>query len=299
MTTIRHLCDAYLSHATTYYSNTPAILRHLAALRDLLWLTVDSELPAAEFGPKRLKAVREVMITGGWARASGRVTKPWSRSYANAQTERLKQMFRWGVGEELVPHAVYAALTCVDGLRAGKTTAREAKGKVHSVSQEHVDAVVPFMSDRMGSVLRLIMLTGMRPGEAVRLCPRDLNQREQDWWIWEPDQHKTAGKNKTRIVSFCPKAIAILKHNMPLGTELPFFPFTVDAIWRAVNAACKRAGIPHFWPYMARHFSATMVRDMMGSEAASVHLGHAHLNTSDIYGEKSLRILRSVAQRIG
>jgi hypothetical protein len=50
------------------------------------------ETPAADFGPLRLRVVREA-----------KVKKNWSRGYMNHQVKRLQFMFRWAVGCERVP----------------------------------------------------------------------------------------------------------------------------------------------------------------------------------------------------
>lgn len=55
--------------------------------------------PVSEFGPKALKAVREWMIQ-----------QDWSRKCVNQQIGRVRQIFRWGVAEELVPPTVYQVI---------------------------------------------------------------------------------------------------------------------------------------------------------------------------------------------
>jgi hypothetical protein len=70
--------------------------------------------PAAEFGPLALKACRAAMVK-----------KDWSRSFINAQADRLRRIFRWGASEQLIPVGVYEALMTIEGLRRGRTEARE------------------------------------------------------------------------------------------------------------------------------------------------------------------------------
>ena len=38
---------------------------------------------------------------------------PWSRRYINQQMQRLRQMFKWAASHEMLPSAVYEALTTV------------------------------------------------------------------------------------------------------------------------------------------------------------------------------------------
>ena len=48
-----------------------------------------------------------------------------SRGTINRQIARIKLMFKWAVGQELVPAETYQRLACVEGLRRGKSGARE------------------------------------------------------------------------------------------------------------------------------------------------------------------------------
>ncbi len=70
---------------------------------------------AADFGPKRLKSIRASMIKAGW-----------TRKYINGQMQRIRNIFRHTVSEELIPTSVHDALNTVTGLRAGKSAAKES-----------------------------------------------------------------------------------------------------------------------------------------------------------------------------
>ncbi len=82
------------------------------------WLSDYLELPASQFGPLRLKAVRESMV-----QATGRHGKPLSRGYINDMIGRIVRMFQWGVENEIVTASVYQSLKAVRGLQAGRTIA--------------------------------------------------------------------------------------------------------------------------------------------------------------------------------
>jgi hypothetical protein len=102
------------------------------ALRPLRRLYGDT--PAAAFGPKSLKAVREVMIQTGWARTN-----------INRQVNRLRHVFSWATQEELIPPFVYHGLQTVSGLRIGRSDAKET-APVAPVAEAHVRAVLPHVS---------------------------------------------------------------------------------------------------------------------------------------------------------
>ena len=213
---------AYWKHARAYYRLSK---RHgdYYCFRDALRVvkSLYATTPAAEFGPKRLKACRAEMIA-----------KDWSRSYTNAQIDRVRRMFRWAVEEELFPEAgkVYQDLKEVAGLRRGKTNAREM-GRVRPVSHEHVDATLPFLPPHVKAMVELQLLTGMRPAEVCLLRPIDIEMSNPTCWVYRPgsDQgphgtHKTAHHGHDRLVFIGPRAQAILKPY--LGTKLDGYCFS-------------------------------------------------------------------------
>ena len=112
------------------------------------------EIPAADFGPLALKAVRETFVKAGL-----------SRKFINQRVGRIKHIFKWAVAEELVHPAVYHALKEVPGLQHGRTTARETE-PVEPVEDAIVDATVPFLTRHVRGMVELQQLTGCRPGEA-------------------------------------------------------------------------------------------------------------------------------------
>jgi hypothetical protein len=120
---------AFLEHAQVYYrqpNDKPG--REYEMIRDTLQFVRKNcgARPAKDFGPKRLKEIREAMIEADH-----------SRRYINKNIERIRRMFRWAVAEELIPAAVHTALSTVDGLKRGRTEAREA-APVMPVDDGHV-----------------------------------------------------------------------------------------------------------------------------------------------------------------
>jgi hypothetical protein len=112
---VNELLLAFLKHADTHYRHpdgTPtgevkSLAQSIRPVRKLF-----GTIPAAEFSPKCLKAVRQSMIDGDLA-----------RGVINRRIDRVRRVFKWGVSEELLPIAVYEALRTVSGLRAGRSAA--------------------------------------------------------------------------------------------------------------------------------------------------------------------------------
>jgi hypothetical protein len=84
----------------------------LKPLSDLFGAT-----PAADFGPKRMHALRVWVIE-----ASVKKGRKLARTTINSRMRRVVMLFRWAVGMELVPSSVWHGLQAVPGLRKGETT---------------------------------------------------------------------------------------------------------------------------------------------------------------------------------
>ena len=115
--TIDQLVFLYWQHAKDYYvyegQPTAELTEMKLAIRPLRKLFATT--PAAEFGPKRLKLIRQHMID----------VQDLSRGVINQRINRIKRVFRWAVEEELIPSSVFHGLQAVGGLRFGRTQARE------------------------------------------------------------------------------------------------------------------------------------------------------------------------------
>ena len=54
---------------------------------------------------------------------------------------------------------------------------------------------------------------------------------------------------------------------------------------RAIQRACKKAGVARWHPHQLRHNAATALRERFGIEAARVILGHRSAAVTEIYAE--------------
>ena len=329
--TVLELCAAFWLFAEVHYrlpSGKPSseISNYKSALRFLRENASDA--PVTEFGPLRLKAVRQAMIDAGI-----------SRGVCNASTNRIRRVFRWGVEEEIVPPGIAQALDAVSPLLRGRTTARETD-PILPVIDAHVDAIEPFVSRQVWSLVRLQRLTGARPGELLGLRPCDLDLSGELWEI-RPAHHKTAHHGHSRILLLGPRAQKVIApwlagrspaaplfspaeaeserranlraarktrpgqgnepgtNRQPAPKRKPGPVYTKDSYRHAVIRACKRAGIPQWSPNRLRHTAGTHIRRDFGPEAAQVILGHSNLSTTEIYAERNLELAKSVISRIG
>jgi integrase len=153
--------------------------------------------PCVEIGPTALKVVRQKMVEDGL-----------SRKLINQRVGRIKRMFKWGAAAELIPASIPQALAMVEGLRRGRTEARETK-PVRPVDDWAVDATLPHLPAVVADMVRLHRFTGMRPAELCIMRPMDLD-RSGDVWVYRPESHKTEHHGKERVVCIGPQAQEVL-----------------------------------------------------------------------------------------
>ena len=203
--TVNSLILAYWQYAKLYYQKNGQPTSELVCIKYALRYLKDTygHTPASEFGPKSLKAVREVMIRADLC-----------RKVVNDNTGRIKRLFRWATEEELVPPSTFHALTAVRGLSRGRSEARESE-PVHPVSEAQVEAIKPHVSRQVWALVQLQWLTGMRAGEAVMMRACDL-ETSGKMWLYRPSSHKTQHHGHERVIELGPRAQKIIKEFLKL-----------------------------------------------------------------------------------
>ena len=322
--TVNEIMADYLTFADEYYrkadgtpTDEPASIRQ--ALRPICELY--GRLPAAQFGPKALKAVRESMIADDW-----------SRRYTNAQIGRIKRAFQWATSNELIPASVHHGLQAVAGLRRGRSKARETS-PVHPVADAYVEAVQPFVARQAWAMVQLQRLTAGRPGEIIQMRAIDIDTSGAIW-LYSPTSHKTQHYGHSRTIYLGPRAQEVVKPflaNRPTDAYL-FSPrdarddkaseatihrredqqltprktdrrvseaYTVASYRRSITRACEAAGIPSWAPARLRHNAATDIRKEFGLEGSQIILGHRHAAVTEIYAETNAKRALEIALQVG
>jgi integrase len=221
--TVVEVIRDYWEWAVDYYrpKHTQALDGALKLVREFYGRT-----PASEFGPNKLRLLRDHMIRG-----DGDKRKPWARKYINSQVQRIRHMFKWAAAHELVSASVHQALCTLEPLRRGRCEAREGK-RVQPVPQDIVDAVLPNLTGALSTLVRLQLLTGARPGELLEIRPCDIEMDQKSGiWTYRPEAHKNAYRERERVIYFGPHAQALLApflRNRPTTAYL-FSPAESDA----------------------------------------------------------------------
>jgi len=281
---------------------------------------------AAQFGPLALKVVRQRFIEAGLCRRE-----------VNRRVQKIRQAFKWAVSEELIPSSVYHGLQTVEGLKRGRTPAKD-HDPVGPVADEVVDKVLPHLNEHVCGMVAVQRLTGMRPGEVCSLRMKDLDTSGAVW-LYVPPDHKTAHAGHRRVVRIGPRAQAALRpfiegispedtlfsprrmwdakrrrmraqrkshvppsqqdRRKPKARRVPADAYDSHAYLNAVRRGCEKAGVPHWHPNQLRHSVATKIRKLYGLEAAQVLLGHSRADVTQVYAERDESVAVRLAAEIG
>jgi integrase len=199
---VNELVLGYLEWADGYYRDPAGganqrelwhVKRALRPLKENFGRTA-----ARDFGPCKLEVIREGLIAAGLC-----------RGVVNKYTNRIRHAFKWGTARELVPSAVWHALSAFENLKRGRSDAPEPE-PIRAVPDGMVDAIKPHVGRQVWGLIELQRYTGCRPGEAVLLRAVDLDT-SGPVWLYRPAHHKTAYRGKDRVIALGPRAQAVVR----------------------------------------------------------------------------------------
>ena len=197
--TVRQVIAAFWQHAKEHYRKHGRPTGTADNYKPVLSLLKAryGHKAAIEFGPIALKALRAAMIEAGQ-----------SRRYVNENVHRIRKVFKWAASEQLIPSSIPQALTMVEGLRKGQSTARDTM-PVAPIADAVVEATLPYLPAIVADMVRFQRLTGARPGEVCGMRPADIDRSEQVW-RYTPSEHKTEHHGRRRTIFIGPKAQALI-----------------------------------------------------------------------------------------
>ena len=266
--TVAVLVNRFLEYAKQIYVKRGRLTGTYARFVDSsrLLFEVYADVPVADFTPLALKAVRSVMVDSGTL----------CRETVNKRIDCIRQMFRWGVENELVQETTWRALTAVARLQQGRTVAPDHPD-VEPVAADVVLRTLPYMPVVIADMVRIQLLTGMRPSEVcnLRLCdvyregdefPKQyvfLQRGLEGVWIYVPQEHKCEHhEGKKRWIPFGPKCQAIL---VPYFAEREpeefIFSPAKEAAVRSAQARVKRNGTKPSKRKFSEKYSSRSYRD--------------------------------------
>jgi integrase len=240
--TVAEVFAPFLEHVEQHYRHpdgtpTSEVYNFKLSLRVVRELFAHT--PAVEFGPRALKTVRQTMIDKGWC-----------RKQINARIGRIKRAFKWAASEELLPVEVHQRLATVEGLKQGRSAAKDRE-PIAPVPEGDLEKTLPQLNRHVRGLVEFQRLTGCRPGEVCRLRECNLD-KTGDVWLYRPTGHKTAHRGKTRVIPIGPKCQTLLRG---FFTENPedylFSPKRATAEHHAARTAARKT--PRYPSHMKRN----------------------------------------------
>ena len=227
--TVGGLVYRYRKHAEGYYvdldgkptTQVPNIRNATEPLLEKF-----ATLPAEEFGPLALKEIRTAWCDGTLC-----------RSTVNARVRIIQSMFKWAVGEQLVPETTYATLACIEPMPKLRAKGKDGKQatephKVRPVALPVVQATLAFVPKVIADMVTLQLLTGMRSTEVCYMRPCDVDRPagKDAVWVYRVDPHANKmkfaeGDEHDRKVPLVGQARAIVeKYLLRPPTKFCFTP---------------------------------------------------------------------------
>jgi integrase len=225
---VADLVNAMIKHSISYYrdpvsgKSTSQLGVIKSALRELdLYL----EMKIRDFKPSTLMAVRAAIVNRDiMPQSEGTPKKKLCISSVNNAIVKIRQMFKLGVGWELVPVEIYQALACVQHLNWRTAPTLRNPEKIAPVPLHYFSLIMPHLKPLYQAVLKVHIATGMRVKELCSMKWSEITEVEDGLWCYAPSEHKNSHRGDDRKVYLKSDLIELMKSvRKPLWKE--------DAVW--------------------------------------------------------------------
>jgi integrase len=331
---VNQLLLAFWQHAKHHYRNSSGIpTRELDNMRDALRPVrkLYGNSPASEFGPLALRAVREDMIQAGLARTviNARIRRirhafRWAASVelipvavvqALETVEGLKygrceahespgvKPVDWALVEATLPYLPRPVAAMVQVMRFSNCRAEDVvimRGCDLTMKADiwiyHPATHKNAWREEESEVHKRVIYLGPQAQKEIRpFLKSDLQA-----YLFSPKEAMEEHHARRAIQRRSKRTPSEL--NRRRETHPQFKPgerYSVNSMQQAVRRACRQAGVPIWTVLQVRHTRATEVRERYGVEGAQASLGHARVETSQIYAERNRQLAERIAREIG
>ena len=280
----------FLDHCKEYYRGGHEVENLRSTLR--VFTEYYEWLPITEVGPLKIMDMMQSMAK-----------QEVSRYRINRLLSHIKRLMDWLVSRELIGSEKLAAIKSVKSLKAGRTAAKEMI-PIAAVPVEVVEQTLKDICKPLCDMIRIQLMTAMRPNEVCGLSFAEIDQAKSVW-VYAPSHHKNSHRGHKRQILLGPEAQILLRPYSFLPKDKPIFitskgePFNAQIYGRAIAEHNKSHGIQHWAPNQLRHAAATRLVKDFGWQAARIILGHKAFDTTLIYAEEDLEKVAEIIGRIG
>jgi integrase len=290
--TVAESAVLYLDHAERYYRTpdgedtrqTPRIRRAFQTL-----VKLHAEVRLNDLLPRHIRDCQRQWVTEGL-----------SRTYCNHLLVVCKTAIKWLAREGLMSSQRWLDISIVEGLKKGRTTAREAE-ETTPVEDEVLRATLPHLSETIRDMVMVQLFSGCRTGELVSMT-WDQIVETADGMIYRPRRHKNQWRGHQRTIFIGPQAREIIeKYRGQKGVLFHYKrrPYKCSSYCKNITRVCVKNGIKPWRPGQLRHNAATIIQQTLGWDAARAVLGHRTVSTTRIYADSDGKVAAEAAKRLG
>ena len=225
---VADLVNAMIRHSISYYRDpvTGKPTSQLGVIKSALKeLDLYLEIKIKDFKPSTLVAVRAAIVNRDiMPQSEGTPKKKLCISSVNNAIVKIRQMFKLGVGWELVPVETYQALACVQHLNWRTAPTLRNPDKIAPVPTEYFALIMPHLKPLYRAVLTVHLATGMRVKELCSMRWSEITEIEPGLWCYAPQEHKNSHRGDARMVYMKTDLIELMRSvRKPLWDK--------DAVW--------------------------------------------------------------------
>jgi integrase len=269
----------------------PAYSKYKSVIKTVLQYY--KKIPVNDFAPNSL-----MFIQDKWVKMN------YTKDTITAYSQALKNIFKWGHLHYYVKPDTLLDLKLTPNSPHDENI--KENRKVSPVPLDLVEKTLPHLPQNVQDIIRLQLHTAARPQDICNMTKNEINT-SQEIWIYNPLNHKTKHKNKTRIIPLGPNAQKILTPyltNTPEHQQRLFYtkkdkPLTPNIYSQYIRHCCKKEKLPHWHPNQLRHTAATELRKRYGIENTKILLGHTSIRTTQIYAETDMQKALTISKEIG
>jgi hypothetical protein len=227
---VGEICLVFLKHAETHYvkngkrtSEYDCMKSVVRPLNELYGM-----LPAKDFGPLALKAVRQRFVEAGWVRES-----------CNKGVNRIRHIFKWGSLKTNWWHLATLRNSSRRAIAQGQDgSARQrpqnCRRRCADRNGQETGSYAGSRFDRPATPL-----WGSFSGELLKLTTSIID-RTGDVWKADISDHKTVHHDQSRTLHFGPQGQLILAKYLSADPDAKLFRITRTAFCRAITRACDK-----------------------------------------------------------
>ena len=301
---IKEAVDLFLDDRADYYDSGNGPTRQLCNMRSGLerWVV----RLAGNRWISELDAIMLDNLLRQWV-SSGRL----GRTSINRNLSFVRQLMKFCVRRGYARAEQFTQIMCVDRLRQGRYGITEPE-PVRPVDEQAYRASLAFLAPTSRSIVELLFLTGMRPGEVRLMLVEDLGLttiRSRRQMLYVPHRHKTAHLAKRRAIPLMGAARAIVECQIRTVNPIsPGYVFSSDGagftampenrLGKNIREACERAGVDRWQPMQLRHRFGTVARaGRIKMESIAGLMGHTNTRTTEIYAEATdVELIRTMGR---